>query len=80
MTLGTRHVLDKVVVRWATEVTMLRKMRASPLGKEKQTPLEHLVLFDIFSCDAEGRARSAVISIDVSRFMFENTPCLRSTQ
>lgn len=47
-------------------------MQASPLGKQKQTQLEHLVLFDIFSCDAEDRARSAVISIDVS--MLENTP------
>lgn len=55
-------------------MTLLRKMQASPLGKEKQTHLEHLVLFDIFSCDAEDGARSAVINIDVSLFMLEITP------
>ena len=55
-------------------MTLLRKMPLSPLGKEKQTHLEHLVPFDIFGCDAEDRAGSIVVRVDVNPLTFENSP------
>ena len=45
----------------------LREARSSPLGKEKQTRLEHPVLFAIFTCDAEDRVTSIPIRMEGSR-------------
>ena len=45
----------------------LREALSSPLGKEKQTHLEHPVLFVIFICDAEDRVTSITIRMEGSR-------------
>lgn len=49
------------------QVERLREAQSSPLGKEKQTRLEHLVLFVIFPCDAEDRGVSIPIRMEGTR-------------
>lgn len=48
------------------QVKWLREAQGSPLGKEKQTRLGHLVLFVIFTCDAEDGAASIPIRMEGS--------------
>lgn len=60
---------------------LLWEVQGSPLGKEKQTRLEHLVLFDIVTGDAEDRAMNILTKIKGSRFQSVNIwlRCLRSS-
>lgn len=53
-------------------------MQNIPLGKEKQTRLEHLVLFDIVTGDVEGRAMNTPIKTKGGRcqLTFDSPVCV----